>query len=1734
MILEPAFANDVWWAHYIPSVHQALLIDIFNTILTTQLHGSVDILAPQSIVDKNYRSSVSTTNVYPTYVRHLVLSELVSVDYAVANLRSVSADHSIYMYMQYCWVDLNHEFEVAHTEARQQRCMNRYSTNGAVYMETVLRNQKWNAFSEVYGGDNGVFSVSVQSWLEKVPSGQQWIARTSTALQTYSIDQEAQYWKSKNLSMFQMQYGNYWQTGIIETIVLKNAFGMQNVITLKNIPWSYETWTTFNLFWMPDNDLIELQSLNLSLVRSAENSFLQPPPFDFETILGLMDANGNYYNQTQLFRTSFGVFNSVDTIYVAVPTPILDLYTAFKGLLSMSLGTDESLQNSFDKIPDLILYPSPPSWIVKSYLFYGGNPVCLNGAPKSFVQETFGFYDICDRQSPLSVTLSKYSSVFAGLAMINCSNISTTCDLLSKSELNCREHIQYALEIIDSPSLKSILPLVQPAKDSIEYLRVGIIQFASDIESANWILLQQSLLETSPWEYYGWVFLFDWVEGKREVVSFEGDVANFVLMSSADTPQLFTTSTASLSGATKLVFWLAAYTNCVLCLIALMCVICAVALRLEVHGPNLMWFNHIVGSIWIGRPLMFLRGCTAVILLSTAQVELVQSEPSLHARFVFAPRPLLQLLVVSGEATWLIYVAADLFSAVVKKATMIYAPICCIFAWSVIVFVEILEPVKPEAKINRTCTSQNMDQGVSCTVGTLKVGDLRRFCIIAGIQGVSLILTSPFAWKSRIQTGSSTKSYVRQILGVADNFLSDDINLGIDTAALVMAGFVPICWGKCHHTLDLKLWVVRQDPHMNDQGGAISATKMHAKQKSTPSVGGQSHANEFLKNLGAGLGILYSVCAIIGSISYLNVSNLDLANDMFWSNYNMTSVHVFISDWLNEQLVLGVSNLSLEMNLDIINQVQTFNEQAGSVKSAANFGAIMQYSQLNTLEATIDGLRKTDSTYIPWIFTQYCFLDFGQKWELANTAGRQQRCRFHMIANGAVYLESVLRNIDFCAFHDFVGNSFDIAISNELQQSTDGLDWLQMVSNSRKISIVDEAALWRSYNIMYFDTQWQNFKLIGLVNTYTVTNSYGTSYPFTLHNRVSSFRVSKQSTYKMYWGFANDLATLSLNSSRISGGSLIRSSSKFAFLNTTLESVMFENETLISPLAQSLLLTRNKIGPFGSTDMKVIACPHVAKDAVRMIYSSIREARYHSSNAQVEFSQISDLSSSMVPVPKLWTDINFLSLGGNPLCPEAPFSMGVYVATGLISLLSWNQECTENNLWTNIRPSREVVIAASILANTTLDLVDSICAQNEQFEQICASSLTQSMRFVNSHMVSGMASINQLAIEANIAIEAMDVQLLQFGQQNISSPLVMYALNILDRAQVEFRIFAWFFLVDWTLGYREVISLEGDIGSINLITEYISPLSQPIDPAEMPMIFSSYICSVVRYITSVMIVVAGFMLVYVFLSRGHIEVWNLFELQRVGAIVWVGRPLLFVRSLTAISLLSTCTLQLFTTGYISYFAVMPTLWYKTILAANEVTWLVAIVNDLSMVVTQEYTVYYCTINSIAVWLVTATLSVAFPTKHNMAISKQCQLVQVDLQVVCTSANLVIGDVSRLVTLIVVVVACNVFCYLITRAIVRSPHRPRVHSNMLCAGAIYLFETSSWIYNDIYYMDRVSAAVNGILTVQYDHVMYGLDIKLWCTFQIPMVYINDNDDGMSPPSFIATRAKLALPLRVRDY
>ena len=122
----------------------------------------------------------------------------------------------------------------------------------------------------------------------------------------------------------------------------------------------------------------------------------------------------------------------------------------------------------------------------------------------------------------------------------------------------------------------------------------------------------------------------------------------------------------------------------------------------------------------------------------------------------------------------------------------------------------------------------------------------------------------------------------------------------------------------------------------------------------------------------------------------------------------------------------------------------------------------------------------------------------------------------------------------------------------------------------------------------------------------------------------------------------------------------------------------------------------------------------------------------------------------------------------------------------------------------------------------------------------------------------------------------------------------------------------------------------------------------------------------VQYVTLVMIGIASLVVVYMILNKGKIASENIGNFDRVAAIVWVGRPLLFLRSVVAILILSTAQLNPRNSGGIFHFEEGTLNWLTIIIASGETAWLTFVVQDIFSVFTKGYTKQYADFSSWAV------------------------------------------------------------------------------------------------------------------------------------------------------------------------
>ncbi|EQC27673.1 hypothetical protein SDRG_14581 [Saprolegnia diclina VS20] len=267
--IQPQLANDFFWPHYNSSGYQTFLIDALNQLLeTSDDEATVDL--GSVMLDARYDGLLTTAIAHPTYAMALLTTKLPSLDFAITSLRNTSIDMVLWLPTPYCWVDFNKSFELAHTEARQDRCRHQYGTNGAVYLEAVARNIDWTAFLVGYGGPETLFWSAILSGLEASTRGVHWL--DTVAATTTSVPDEVAFWQRHGIQRFCYQWQNLRLPGLVETATLVNALG----------PGSSSH------FYEPlAMDLYPTTMCNLSLIRDTPNYILNTtcfgmPPQSFD------------------------------------------------------------------------------------------------------------------------------------------------------------------------------------------------------------------------------------------------------------------------------------------------------------------------------------------------------------------------------------------------------------------------------------------------------------------------------------------------------------------------------------------------------------------------------------------------------------------------------------------------------------------------------------------------------------------------------------------------------------------------------------------------------------------------------------------------------------------------------------------------------------------------------------------------------------------------------------------------------------------------------------------------------------------------------------------------------------------------------------------------------------------------------------------------------------------------------------------------------------------------------------------------------------------------------------------------------------------------------------------------------------------------------------------------------------------------------------------------------------
>ncbi|OQS04559.1 hypothetical protein THRCLA_03218 [Thraustotheca clavata] len=275
------------------------------------------------------------------------------------------------------------------------------------------------------------------------------------------------------------------------------------------------------------------------------------------------------------------------------------------------------------------------------------------------------------------------------------------------------------------------------------------------------------------------------------------------------------------------------------------------------------------------------------------------------------------------------------------------------------------------------------------------------------------------------------------------------------------------------------------------------------------------------------------------------------------------------------------------------------------------------------------------------------------------------------------------------------------------------------------------------------------------------------------------------------------------------------------------------------------------------------------------------------------------------------------------------------------------------------------------------------------------------------------------------------------------------------------------------------------------------------NPLEIPYSLNMYINAWLQYITGIICLVAILAVINSIASRGNVEGINMFNLNRMAGTVWVGRPLLVLRGVAAICLLSTSSLELVQNGKASMFVTKTLPWYQAVLASGEVGWIIYVYNDMMTIFTSQYTYHTALASSLLMWLIAALFAFLSPVSHSASVSRDCFAVEMDFDINCLSGVVAIGSVRRFWLMLIIAAVCTILCFLVFRLTYRNLKLPISRSLLLSSTARYVYELNGWVYDEIYHLDRMSAVLNGLIVFSRNSVFYALDIKSWRFVMIPV-------------------------------
>ncbi|OQR96757.1 hypothetical protein ACHHYP_13654 [Achlya hypogyna] len=1674
-VLAPYCENDLFWPDFTTFNTSETLVDVLNAQL--RLHSTVsefDLTAPTSALV----FGADAPGAPPTYPRRLLYDELTTITAAIDGLRRMQTSSVATMMTQYCWADLGRVWSMAHTPIRQARCAASYSSNAAVYLEAVLRNIDFHAWIDAHGA---YFNASIAAPVSRSEAGLRWL----DALYAHvwlPPDAESDLWTAHELRHFTLAYTNAVQTGIQETIAVTNALGGKYSLLIKSIPF-VERGTLGTATYLFGGLLYDFESV-------APNG----------TLIGAVDATaieyyivGYPFSSVQLaVHSGLGPWGSVDLTWVAPPPALVATVDLFRATVLANAASDSSFLATLEAVVGAgatKLHPTPLPWANDALLFSGGNPMCGNGVPLPFVQENFGFDDGCGTQEPLAVPWTPLNALFA-VVVTGVEANGSFCSLCSGDEVAwC--HAWLNTTAVAAAAIPGFF-LLPPATDDLT--SIAMLQFVSPRTAPGNVTLSTHPLLSDDWAFFGWMGLYDWAIGDREVVTFAGDVRAVTLLSYAYAPYVLPVVVSVGSAGTSLLF-IAGLVTFLLAFVA--SIVVAMWTRHRPDAYPWWYFNRIVASVWLSRTMLLLRGGAAALCLATTP--LVPAPSRLTTGLRHAPRSLLASAILAGETTWILYALHEVGHPITRRYTHAYASWNSFVSFGLALVLDVVMTTEAvPATITRACALINMGDNINCASASIDIGSSKLLGTLALLNVSGFVVCALVARAQQPHREFVVRTARHALVPTMATAFLPDRAIALDNASrnCVTAAMCGLFGVKVHGRLqlfDTKLWRLLDSTRFT-RGPSLATLGSRAPPATLPWF------CRWPRTMLA-LGFVYLAATLASNFVYLSVAAAYFANDFGWRGFNASGVYPFIGNLFASQLLVTTSR-RLRLDDASLGDIQKlYNASVTLISTSATAARRQLYRPGNPVADAIADLRRMQPCLLPWMFTQYCFLDLNQTWHMASTPARQMRCAQRHGSNGAVYLETGLRNLnDWPAWLGCWGASFEVGIARHLATSVRGRSWLTAVTTNER-SITAETADWAAHGITSFVLQWQNYKTLGLSDAIVISTALGLSYLMPITATEGATHVYQQTSMRMYWTFASDLWAVASNATEIASLSLLSDSPGYAFANTTAETLLLQNLTLTAPLRAGLECLRSAVGPFGAVDMVYVFPPPSLLELYAAFTAALSTWTLQHPSAQEKFTQLPLRPKIAEASSALLADPSIMLVGGNVLCGD---DLPPYKATNGIDLAFSVDNLCHAVFLDYMKPGTVGLLFALAGYGSSLPSfassadVAAICALDAYAGRSCAADYGEMLAFVREVLdPKALAPLVNATVAAVLAVGVEVVQYLAANHSGVS----IYRVNLLEPSDRPWTFYGWCFLYEWISGSREVVAFEGDAGTVTTISARADPVHLSPDPGRTPTYLSVVFRHALVGITTTLIGVALALLLYTLAYKGAVEGSNLFEVNRIVGIVWIGRPSLLLRAVTAIMLLNTSPLDLVLVGRVTHLTTPPLAWYNTVVAASEATWLVYVLNDLLSCFTRQHTTTYAYKSTFLTWLAVTAYTFVEPHVHTAAVDRRCSAVDMDAALVCISGYVHIGDVGRLANVVAICVASIALSYAGDR--LWHPRLPDdvAPSLLLSAQSVYLLAFDRWVVDGEYYLDRASALMAGLVTVTWQHTLYILDIKSWRLYTV---------------------------------